>query len=425
MVTLNLESPFTSGENVGKLLIIPKNELIERKANAIAIDRALIISGYTLIIALIIMLVIEYLFIRTIKKIAADLNKIDPGGSEQLKCPPRHIKDEIGGLVKDINFLLNLSSEKINSERLLRQKYEKLEQRFRMLFENAGVGICLLNASCEIILVNPVFQEIMQLEDQRMSTGQNYLHALFIEGNKIDSLAHETLTTGVQNTGDFQLSGENGKNERWVHCLFSKVNIDEQSEFDGHLFTQLIIIEITERKLQERLAQFQAEHDPLTKMLNRRSIETKLVQMLAKSEIENRPVSIIMLDLDNFKPINDLYGHDAGDTVLKTVATRILSSLRSDDLAARLGGDEFLIALLCKSDSCREDITSLARKLISLITQDIEIANGLRVNIGVSIGISISVSKNKSENIENLIECADKAMYQVKKTGKNDFRIYE
>ena len=127
-----------------------------------------------------------------------------------------------------------------------------------------------------------------------------------------------------------------------------------------------------------------------------------------------------MIDLDNFKPVNDTYGHNIGDKVLRLVAERLQSVTRNVDLIARLGGDEFAIILNSLSD-CFDPLTP-AQKVIDTIKQPMEI-DGEVINIGATIGISIS-DKNVTV-MEEFIDYADKALYKAKSLGKGRYFSYQ
>jgi diguanylate cyclase (GGDEF)-like protein len=161
-----------------------------------------------------------------------------------------------------------------------------------------------------------------------------------------------------------------------------------------------------------------AEHDPLTDLPNRRQLQSKLDLAIAFSKRSGKKVAVMFIDLDGFKAINDTMGHQAGDCLLKEVATRLRHGTRDSDLVARLGGDEFVVVL---SDiDHREDATTLAGKLNELIARPMSI-DGQIVRISTSIGISIFPENGKSG--EELLGKADDAVYQAKAGGKNQYQL--
>lgn len=127
-----------------------------------------------------------------------------------------------------------------------------------------------------------------------------------------------------------------------------------------------------------------------------------------------------MIDLDRFKFINDTYGHDAGDWVLKIVAERLHRRVRSSDLVARLGGDEFLV-ILTQTDN-RTRVKELAEKLLADQQQAMEVQPGFFETVAMSIGIAFF--DRKEDNEMSIRKHADQAMYAVKRSGKNGYAIY-
>lgn len=158
-----------------------------------------------------------------------------------------------------------------------------------------------------------------------------------------------------------------------------------------------------------------AFHDSLTGLKNRAAFEDEI----AKKVQRNRQYSLLMIDLDNFKIVNDDLGHQEGDELLKVTATTISEVIGSENIAARVGGDEFLVLL---NTSKLEKVIRITQQLIRKINE--EMTNQL-MNRGVKASISIGIAIAKSDdNFETLYEKADRALYQSKENGKNQFRIY-
>jgi len=160
---------------------------------------------------------------------------------------------------------------------------------------------------------------------------------------------------------------------------------------------------------------FAASHDFLTKLLNRAEILGSLSREISRSFREDKPVSIIMADVDHFKEINDSLGHTAGDTVLKEVAERLKSDLRSYDLVGRYGGEEFLIVL----PNCNQKVaTRRADEIRQLVCKDAIVTTFAKVPVTVSMGVT-SVGKTLNVTIEELLQQADRALYCAKENGRN------
>lgn len=159
-----------------------------------------------------------------------------------------------------------------------------------------------------------------------------------------------------------------------------------------------------------------ASHDPLTGCLNRRGMAQCLERLLANARDRGEPLAVIFIDLDGFKSINDCYGHEAGDQVLVTVASRLQRCLRKNDRIVRLGGDEFVI--LTSQAPGREDAAQIAERLLGTLTPGVKL-QGRSLLVGMSMGISFY--PHDGEDGPRLISRADQAMYHAKMAGKNRY----
>lgn len=169
---------------------------------------------------------------------------------------------------------------------------------------------------------------------------------------------------------------------------------------------------------QKKFIEHLANHDALTGLPSLRDIDNRIESAISSAQKNKHLSALLFLDLDGFKLINDVHGHNAGDTVLKCVAHRVLSTIRSSDTACRVGGDEFLIILEKINDN--SDIKNLCQRLIDTISTPFTY-KGVELNIGVSIGAATYPSSAK--DAASLRSRADELMYQVKKSGKNNFLI--
>ncbi|MGH8549659.1 MAG: diguanylate cyclase domain-containing protein [Methylococcales bacterium] len=173
-----------------------------------------------------------------------------------------------------------------------------------------------------------------------------------------------------------------------------------------------------QKKTQEYLLQL-ATYDSLTGLANRALFLDEAVRAASRCNRTHTGIAILYLDLDGFKPINDEFGHDVGDAVLREVAQRIASCIRDGDLAARLGGDEFA-AILQASAAYPQTV---AQRMIDAIAQPIAV-HDCSCQLSVSIGLAIADVAPAPDVIEQLVKCADKAMYDAKKSGGNRYVIY-
>ena len=174
--------------------------------------------------------------------------------------------------------------------------------------------------------------------------------------------------------------------------------------------------EITEREKVSAELKFLANHDALTGLPSLRLCKDRLERSLIESRRNDLMSAVIFIDLDGFKAINDCYGHELGDMVLKITAGRIKAEIRETDTVARIGGDEFIVIITGVPDM--QVIRRVADSLIAQVSQTIRL-NGEKVHVGASLGIALY--PEHGDTAEELIRQADRAMYRVKHSGKNNY----
>lgn len=182
----------------------------------------------------------------------------------------------------------------------------------------------------------------------------------------------------------------------------------------------LAIEDITERKKYEEKIQQMAFHDSLTGLPNRKLFSDRLGIVLAQAKRNKKKVGIVMLDLDNFKDVNDTLGHDVGDTLLKAVAERLSVILRKSDTVARFGGDEFV--LIFPDMEVIEEAIQVVQKIIDRFHKPFLIDTHQLV---VTTSIGIAVYPNDGMDEEILMKNADIAMYQAKQAGRARYQLYK
>ena len=176
--------------------------------------------------------------------------------------------------------------------------------------------------------------------------------------------------------------------------------------------------DVTQQKRAEEAITYQAQHDGLTGLANRLLLNDRLSQSLARVGRHGYDFALLAVDLDHFKPVNDQYGHQAGDQVLQEVAQRMRAQTRINDLVARTGGDEFIVLLDGKISE--ENIKTVANKIISAISQPMNFAD-FQCQIGASIGAAL-YPKNGTD-AQSLLMAADQALYRAKQAGRNNAQL--
>lgn len=185
---------------------------------------------------------------------------------------------------------------------------------------------------------------------------------------------------------------------------------------DGKTIFSAFLHDITERKKADAIREHEALHDALTGLPNRRALFNLLPLAVARAKRNQIALALLFLDLDGFKQINDTQGHDAGDTVLRVVASRLRDCIRQTDTAVRLGGDEFTVVL----ENLRHGITDanhMAEKILDVIQRPIPLGS-MAVTISASIGIVLH-EPNDTNTADQLVNRADAAMYEAKRAGKS------
>ncbi len=170
-----------------------------------------------------------------------------------------------------------------------------------------------------------------------------------------------------------------------------------------------IVREISDRKKVERLIAHQARHDGLTDLLNRKTFMSELTSAL---DSDSSP-SLVFLDLNGFKQVNDLHGHERGDEILQAIAGRLLSAVREDDLVGRFGGDEFVLLLRDVVDPAATE--KFLERITSLFSGPVRCRDGTVHSIGASVGVAAA---RPGDTADSMIRRADGAMYEAKRTAE-------
>jgi diguanylate cyclase (GGDEF)-like protein len=306
-------------------------------------------------------------------------------------------------------------TEQKRSEQLLAEKAAELEAmnvRFDIALNNMSQGLCMFDAEQKVVVSNARYGDIYHLDRDKIRPGTTLAQILEYRREK------GTNFSGV--APDVYLT-QNVKNRKEVQELADGrvVAIARHMMADGGWLTNHE--DITERARNEERIAYLAQHDLLTGLANRALFSEKLDGAARRLRRHGTIFTILLVDLDKFKNVNDTLGHPAGDQLLVEVAQRLKSSLRDTDVLARLGGDEFAIIQENEKNQS-EGAIALALRIIRLIEKPFDL-NGNRVGVGASIGIAFA--PEHGTDAETLLQKADLALYAVKSGGRNDFRVFQ
>lgn len=279
------------------------------------------------------------------------------------------------------------------------------------LIENAPSALLVLNEEAEVLDWNEQAEEIFGWKKEEVM-GRS-IYDFLIPGPDLEQV--KSALKNMMQTGEVTLSKNWNLTKHGARILCDWRNVKPQS----HMMI-CMAQDVTERaKLEESLREM-AHTDALTGVANRTLFFEKFEQSILLAKRQQEKVAMLFIDLDDFKVVNDRYGHEVGDVVLCEVVQRIRMAIREADLLARIGGDEFVLMLYdCPEvDKARQ----VAEKVLSVLANPVKVA-GIDVVIGGSIGISIF--PDHGEQVTTLLKAADKAMYAVKAVSKNGVGVAE
>lgn len=293
------------------------------------------------------------------------------------------------------------------------------EERFRTAFSESPIGIALISPDGRHLQVNRALCRISGYEEQKL-LGMAAAKLTHPDDRRADELAVAFMLSGQLRVYDVEKRLLKADDEIAWAAVHTTLVRDEQGD-PAYFLTQ--VEDITARHHYERRLQHMADHDPLTGLLNRRAYERALTEHLeADRESQHGGGAVIVLDLDDFKHVNDTLGHGAGDDLIARVAQALVSRLRSDDVIARLGGDEF--AILLRSGG-RPQIEHVARLLLETVREQRAARGhgGPERPMTASIGIA-PLDGRKAMTAEEALTAADLAMYDAKESGRDRYETY-
>ena len=304
----------------------------------------------------------------------------------------------------------------ITDRREAERRLQDSEMRFRHIMEHAPLGIGITDLEGRFTQVNQALCDIVGSSREEL------------EGRLINDMTHPEDRAVTPRQMRNLVKGEDSVakyEKRYLHregrLVWVQISATLERDWSGAPLYYIHLVEdISRRKEAEQRVIFLAHHDRLTELPNRELFSDRLSRSISHARRKKQHMVLFFIDLDGFKAVNDNYGHQAGDDVLKTVAKRMLASVREADTVARLGGDEF--AIIFDEIDEPESMAEMARKIIREVSRPVALKNDRQCSVGASIGIS-SYPGNGIE-IDSLMSAADDAMYASKRRGRNNFSFY-
>ncbi len=315
------------------------------------------------------------------------------------------MKGDAARLLPAIQRELREAGERI-ARRQAEQALAESEKRYRTMVDTANDAIVALDARGRMTYVNARTTEMLGLAAAEL-LGRRFSELVHEADREFWSSQYRLLRGGKHLLVDLRLRRKDG-GELWVINSSSPLQ-DEESQFTGSI---VMLKDVTERKLAEDALAHAALHDALTGLPNRTLLQDRLEQAMLASRRENWRLAVLLIDLDRFKEVNDAFGHQYGDALLKQVGARLRGTLRESDTVARLGGDEFAVVLPNCSDP-NDGCVTAANMLKAL--EEPFVIDHQTLNVTGSIGVVLY--PEHGDNAQTLMRHADVAMYAAKREG--------
>jgi len=282
------------------------------------------------------------------------------------------------------------------------------------IIDHAGEGIVAYDRELRYLLWNHFMEELTGLPaDQVLGLHAPEVFPQLLEQG-VAALLQRAMNGETVAAPDLHYNLAGGRRRGWVSAVY-RPHYDEAGQVAGVIG---LMRDVTERKNAEQQIEYQAYHDALTGLANRRLFQEHLGLALALATRRQGMVAVLFIDLDHFKVINDTLGHTTGDALLRLIGRRLKSCVREGDTVARVGGDEFTIVL--QDMAKKEDAALVARKVLQCIAEPVAL-NGHRLYVTASIGITFY--PDDGEDAEALLRNADNAVYVAKAEGRNTYQM--
>lgn len=411
---------YFAGQTYGMLRYgVALDFLIDAKSHLL--HQSLFIALGEVLLSVLLLAILGYWLTRHLQMLAAASEAVAKGDFD-VNLPVK-TQDEVGKLTQTFNTMTSAIRKRIQDlseskekQRLFLMQAQQERARLVSLLSEMNLGVCFVGMANRVIYYNPAFLRIWMMRDTVDLNGK--------PGEEVFSHCANALTRSqdfLQNIRGIMRSHEPSESME-IQLADGRVltqmsyPVRDQGMFIGRVW---IYEDVTSKRQTADQLLYLAERDALTGLYNRHRFQEELTRMAADVDRRRVEGTILVFDLDDFKYVNDTFGHRAGDALLIRVGGEVGRLIRRNEIFARLGGDEFAVLI---PDGGEKDAHGLGERILRALSQIPFEFEGKTIRLTASIGIA--VYPQHAANVEELIAHADAAMYQAKRAGKNTSRVY-
>ncbi len=409
------------GQDYGRLRLgVSTRFLSEAKTDVI--EQSVAIAAIEILLSIALLIGSGYWLTRNLTRLTQASEDVAKGNFD-TQVPVRGV-DEIARLATAFNTMTGAVRSRVieleeseRRQRGYRSEAEAERARLASLLEAMNQGILFVGSDNAVLYYNPAFLRMWMISGSSDLVGKPAAEVISRSANLLSQPDHFSrflldVTTTHEVSENFEIHMADGR----VITQISYPVRDSEFRFIGRLW---VYEDITKARQSAEQLIYLAERDFLTGLYNRRRFQEELSRFIATAERRKSKCALLFFDLDEFKYVNDTFGHGAGDSMLIRIAGEVGKLVRSNEIFSRLGGDEFAILLV---DAERKEVEALAERIVRAVAQIPFRFDAQNLRLTASVGVALY--PDHASTAEELVGHADAAMYQAKGVGKNTWRIY-